>query len=87
MTHINTKHRKTLEAIFSDPANGNLDWAKIEALFRSLGCEVFEKRGAAVAFCKGGVSVHFHRPHPSSEALRYRVLAAREFLAAIGVRP
>jgi len=84
---MNSKQRKTLQLIFSDPINGNIEWNKIEALFRSLGCAVYEKDGSAVAFCKQGQSVHFHRPHPQRAAQRYRIKAAREFLIKIGVTP
>jgi len=84
---MNSKHRKTLEAIFSDPANGGLEWARIEALFVALGCQVFEGSGSSVTFEKGGKRAHFHRPHPEREALRYRVRAVREYLATLGVKP
>ncbi len=36
---MNSKHRKTLQTIFSDPVNGNMEWRKIEALFFALGAE------------------------------------------------
>ena len=28
-----------------------------------------------------------HRPHPGNEALRYRVLAVREFIEKVGIKP
>jgi hypothetical protein len=84
---MNSKHRKTLEAIFSDPVNGGLEWARIEALFVALGCQVLEGSGSSVTFEKGGKRAHFHRPHPQRDALRYRVRAVREYLATLGVKP
>jgi hypothetical protein len=84
---MNSKHRKTLEAIFSDPVNGGLEWARIEALLVALGCQVIEGRGSSATFEKGGKRAHFHRPHPQREDLWYRVRAVREFLAILGVRP
>ena len=36
------------------------------------------------SFEHSGRRASFHRPHPAKEALRYRVLAAREFLEKIG---
>jgi hypothetical protein len=84
---VNSKNRKTLEAIFADPFNGNIDWSRIESLLIAIGCAVYEKGGSAVAFDKDGISVHFHRPHPGRAALLYRVKAAREFLQEIGVTP
>ena len=84
---MNSKHRKTLEAIFTTPVNGALDWSRIEALLLAAGCRVIEGSGSSVTFEKGGVRAHFHRQHPGKEALRYRVIAAREFLDKIGIQP
>lgn len=65
--------------------NGNLEWARIEALLIALGCRVIEGPGSAVTFEHNGRKANFHRPHPAKEALRYRVKAAREFIEKIGV--
>ncbi|PJA39177.1 MAG: HicA protein, partial [Lysobacterales bacterium CG_4_9_14_3_um_filter_62_6] len=35
---MNGTHRKTLEKIRADPANGNIEWARIESLLRAAGC-------------------------------------------------
>ena len=82
---MNSKQRKALEALFAEPVNGNLEWARIETLFVALGCHPIEGAGSAVTFEHSGHKATFHRPHPGNEALRYRVRAAREFLAKIGV--
>lgn len=82
---MNSKHRKTLAAIFENPVDGAIDWARIEALFMAVGCNRSERDGSGVAFEKDGTYVFFHRPHPGREALRYRVKAARAFLEKIGV--
>ncbi len=84
---MNNKHRKTLEAIFSNPLSGNMEWRKIEALFLALGAEKDEGQGSAVTFFLHGKRADFHRPHPDKEALRYRVKAAREFLENAEVKP
>ncbi len=83
---MNSKHRKTLEAIFTDPVNGGLEWARIEALLLALGCRIIEGSGSSVTFEKEGKRAHFHRPHPEREALRYRVRAVREYLATLGIK-
>jgi HicA toxin of bacterial toxin-antitoxin, len=80
---VNNKHRKTLDAVFAEPANGNIEWARIEALFVALGCEVVEGPGSSITLNWQGRRASFHRPHPGKEALRYRVKAAREFLQRI----
>lgn len=84
---MNAKHSKTLAAVFSDPINGNLEWARIEALLVALGCNTYERGGSAVAFEKGGRVFMAHRPHPEKEAKRYRVKEVRAFLEEIGAKP
>lgn len=82
---MNSQHRKTLCAIFSQPVAANLEWRRVEALFLALGAEMAEGSGSRVAFVLNGKRADFHRPHPGKEAKRYQVRAAREFLAAAGV--
>jgi len=84
---MHSKHRKILNAIFSNPVNGNLEWRKIEALFLALDAVKDEGQGSAVTFVLKGKRADFHRPHPNKEALRYRVKAAREFLEKAGIKP
>jgi len=84
---MNSKHQNTLQAIFATPVNGNLAWSRIEALLVAAGCTTVEGSGSSVTFEHQGRRIHFHRPHPHKESLRYRVLAAKEFLEQIGVTP
>ena len=77
---MNSKHRKTLNTIWADPVNGNIEWSRIESLLVSLGCHIIEGAGSSVTFDWRGRRATFHRPHPHKEALRYRVKAIREFL-------
>ena len=84
---VNRRHRKTLEAIYAEPISGNIDWRKIEALFKAAGCEIIEGSGSRITILYKGRKATFHRPHPSKEALRYQIRAAREFLEDIGVKP
>ena len=84
---MNSKQRKTLEAIFADPVNGNLEWKPVESLFVAAGSRVIEGSGSSVTFEKDGKRAYFHRPHPERAALRYRVRDARDFLRLIGVTP
>ena len=84
---MNSKHRRTLEAVFAEPVSGTLNWADFESLLVWAGAEVIEGRGSRVRFvCQGEVE-SFHRPHPAREAKRYQVRAARDFLERIGVTP
>ncbi len=82
---MNSKHRKTLKAIFTNPVNGNIEWRKIEALFTALGAIRTERAGSAVSFVLNNIRVDFHRPHPDKEALRYRMKDARKFMEQAGI--
>jgi hypothetical protein len=84
---VNSAQLKTLQSIFNDPVNGNIEWRRIESLLVAAGCDRIEGYGSSVTFAKNGIRVSFHRPHPQKEALRYRVKDAREFLKMIGVKP
>lgn len=84
---MNSKHRRTLEAVFADPVSGTINWSDIESLLIWAGAQVLEGRGSRVRFVCGQEVESFHRPHPAKEAKRYQVRAAREFLERIGVRP
>ena len=84
---MNSKHRKTLKKIFTDPVSGNIEWRNIEALFLALGAVRTEKAGSAVSFVLNNIRVDFHRPHPDKGALRYRIKDARKFLEQAGITP
>lgn len=83
---MNSKHTKTLAAIFAKPTPSALEWARIEALLVALGCRVIEGNGSRVRFELAGRVAAFHRPHPSKDAKPYQVDQARDFLLAIGVK-
>ena len=84
---MNSKHRRILQAVFTDPVSGTLSWADIESLLIATGAQVVEGRGSRVRFVLGTELESFHRPHPAKEAKRYQVRAARDFLERIGVTP
>ncbi|MDR2800455.1 MAG: type II toxin-antitoxin system HicA family toxin [Desulfovibrio sp.] len=93
---MNSKQRKTLEAIFSRPTPKNLPWNDIESLLKAVGCKVTEGEGSRVSFrfilIREDKSTEvfredFHRPHPGKEAKTYQVENARKFLASMGKLP
>lgn len=84
---MNSKQRRTLEAVWSDPIDGNIEWARIESLLIAPGCRVIDGSGSSVTFEWQGRKATVHRPHPGKEALRYRVKATREFLEWRGIKP
>lgn len=84
---MNSKHQRTLEAIWAEPVDGNLGWARIESLPKALGCRVVADAGSSVTFEWKGTRVTFDRPQPGGEALRYRIRAIRELLGKMGHQP
>lgn len=84
---MNAAHRKTLSAIYADPASAALEWRKIEALLVAVGCRVIEGNGSRVRFEKDALIATFHRPHPAKEAKPYQVRDARKYLENLGVKP
>ena len=82
---MNTRHRKTLAALFRAPVATTLEWVRIESLFSALGAQHIEGRGSRVRFELNGVIATFHRPHPQKEAKPYQVRDARRFLEQAGV--
>ena len=84
---MNSKHRKTLAAVFTDPVSGTIEWTSVESLLLAAGARLIEGSGSRVRFEKVGEVGAFQRPHPAKDAKRYQVRDARDFLERIGVRP
>ncbi len=82
---MNRKHRRTLEAIFSQPPPSDVRWQDVETLISALGGEVLHMGGSVVAFTLHGRRGVFHRPHPSPEAKRGQLRRVRRFLGNAGV--
>jgi hypothetical protein len=83
---MNSKHAKTLKAIFAKPVSSNIKFADIEAMVLGLGGEVREGEGSRVALLLNGGVKHAHRPHPGKEAKQYQIKEIKEWLTAIGVK-
>ncbi len=84
---MNSAHKKTLIAIFSNPVPATLEWRRIEALFEALGAQTVEGNGSRVRFILNNQVGTFHRPHPHKEAKPYQVRDARTFLELAGIKP
>lgn len=84
---MNTKHTKTLLAIFAKPTRSSIIFKEIESLLIALGAELKEGDGSRIKFFLEGHEWHAHRPHPTKEAKRYQVEQVREFLTKAGVTP
>ena len=84
---MDSKHRKTLEAIFEKPERANIAWRDIEAIFIALEAEITEGNGSRVRVAMKDVRAVFHRPHPRKETNKGAVKSVRKFLEAVGVKP
>lgn len=84
---MNSKHGKTLAAVYALPTSASVVFADIEALLKALGAKVLEREGSRVKVELRGEQWRAHRPHPGKEAKRYQVEEVREMLERIGVRP
>ena len=84
---MNTRHRRTLEAIFERPERSDIVWRDIEGLLVALGAELAEGNGLRVRVALQGVRAVFHRPHPHKETDKGAVKSVRRFLQEAGVRP
>jgi len=84
---VNSKHRRTLEAIFKNPTKSDISWAMIESLLKALGAEITEGSGSRVRLYLNGVRAVFHRPHPSPNTDRGAVRSMRRFLTEAGIKP
>ncbi len=84
---MESKHRRTLEAIFEKPERANIAWRDIEALLLALDADISVGAGSRVRVALHGVRAVFHRPHPQKEANKGTVKSVRRFLEEAGVRP
>lgn len=83
---MNSKHRKTLTAIFTKPTSASMVFADLEYLIKSLGGAVVEREGSRIRIELNGEIWRCHRLHPGKEAKRYQVEEARELLQRAGVQ-
>ena len=84
---MKNKHSKTLASIYARPVCGTIPWSRIEALFISLGAEVYERSGSRVAIVLFNEVRVFHRPHPSPDTDKGAVVSIRKWLEENEVFP
>lgn len=84
---MNSKHKKTLIAIYTSPTPSSILFQDIVSLVKSLGGFVVERAGSRVKFELKDERWMCHKPHPGKEAKRYQVEEAREFLTRSGIHP
>jgi HicA toxin of bacterial toxin-antitoxin, len=85
LDELNSKQRKTLLDIFTNPLKSDIPWKNIETLFVALGGEISQGRGSRVRVLLNGVRAVFHQPHPQREAPKGTVKGVRDFLESAGI--
>lgn len=83
---MNTKHKRTLKAIFHEPVRSDVKWSEIENLLKALGAEISEGRGSRVRVALKGVRAVFHRPHPQKVTDKGALKSVKRFLITTGVK-
>jgi hypothetical protein len=84
---MNTRHRETLERIFSHPTPHNIEWRRIEHLLEALGAEVIEGHSGRVKIRLAGQEQTFSRPHRKNLQDTNKIAALRKFLTSAGITP
>ena len=84
---MNSKNKKTLSEIFSDPISASIRWSDIESLFIALGALVSEGNGSRVRVLLNNERAVFHRPHPDANTDKGAIKSVRRFLINAGVKP
>jgi predicted HicB family RNase H-like nuclease len=78
---MNATHRRTLAAVFENPARADMRWDAIEALFIACGAEISEGRVSRVSVLLNGAEAVFHRPYPRPVTNRGALKSVRRFLS------
>lgn len=85
LSKLNSKNKKTLEAIFKKPIPSNIRWEDIENLFIALGAHITQGAGSRLGVKLNSERAVFHRPHPEKITDKGAVCSVRRFLQNAGV--
>ena len=83
---LNTKERRTLDAIFRRPVPADIRWEDIKSLFRACGVEITQGNGSRIRVKCNDIRMTFHEPH-KGETDKGTVQSVRKFLRDAGVLP
>jgi HicA toxin of bacterial toxin-antitoxin, len=82
---MNSKHVKTLKAIFTDPVLSDIAWKDIVKLFEALRATVSQGKGSRVRVLLNEQRAVFHEPPPERVTDKGAVKSVREFLVNAGI--
>lgn len=83
---MNTKHRRTLRAVFAKPRPKAIRWADVESLLIAVGCEISQGTGSRIRVQYGIRKLGIHRPH-GKDCDAGLISSVRDFLESIDVEP
>ncbi len=81
------KHARVLDAIFKEPAVGNIHWRDVESLLHHLDARVESGHGARLRVSLNGIEGSLHRPHHTGVCSKHDIRHLRKFLVTAGVAP
>jgi len=84
---MNSKQRRTHEALFQTPVCKDIAWQDVASLFEALGATVTQGEGSRVRVALHDLKAVFHQPHPRPELPTYAVKDIRDFLEQAGELP
>ncbi len=80
---MNSKQKKALERIFTDPVLKNIKWTDVKTLVEALKGNIKQGNGSRVRIVLNERSLNIHTPHPGNELKPYQVRALRELLKGV----
>ena len=78
---MNSKQKRTLNAIFENPVRADVKWTDVENLFTALGATITEGNGSRVRVLLNDRVGTFHRPHPGNETGKATLKDVRDLLS------
>ena len=77
---MNSRAKKTYNAIYANPVQSGIKWNDVESMLVALGAKISEGSGSRIRVELNGVRAVFHRPHPENTTDKGAVLSVRKLL-------
>ncbi|VAW45425.1 hypothetical protein MNBD_GAMMA02-165 [hydrothermal vent metagenome] len=84
ISKMNSKQKKTLENIYSDPVKKNIKWTDVEKLIIAMDGMIKQGNGSRIRILLNDISLNIHTPHPGNELKPYQVRAIRNLIDESG---
>jgi hypothetical protein len=84
-TDLNSRHRDTLDQIFSEPSSGNIEWRRVLSLLEAVGTTTKEHNGKIKVAL--GPEVEVLQPPKDKDIDQQMVVDLRRMLTNAGLAP